>query len=187
MNYDAYATAITNELRSWVHDWLAGIYLSWNLHDVLRIPLPHHTYPLPPAFPFGAFSSWQDFEWIHEYGSTNQLRHCYAVCFAFHGRTGGPGSSVVWKIVSGDVELGVFEIAGPIFDARSQLPFTLGARIVLEAVLASLATRRPIRLGSHIIRLPDSTDPPAPSAVQFFELRTPEEEVIRHIGARLIP
>jgi hypothetical protein len=25
------------------------------------------------------------------------------------------------------------------------------------------------------------------SAVQFFELRTPEEQVIRHVGARLIP
>ncbi|KAJ6454148.1 hypothetical protein C8R45DRAFT_627927 [Mycena sanguinolenta] len=186
MNYDAYATAITDELRSWVHDWLAGIYVSWNLHAVLVIPLPYPTHPLPPSFPFGAFSAWQVFEWIHEYG-TNQLRHSYAVSLAFHGRTSGPGSSVVWKILSGDVELGVFEVAGPIFDARSQLPFTLGSRIVLEALLASLATRRPIRLGSHIIRLPSRPDAPGPSALQFFELRTPEEDVIRHIGARLIP
>ncbi|KAJ7224960.1 hypothetical protein B0H12DRAFT_1077905 [Mycena haematopus] len=185
MNYDAYATAITNELRSWVHDWLVGIYVSWNLHAVLRIPLPYPTHPLPPSFPF-SFSTWQTFEWIHEYG-TNQLRHSYTVSFAFHGRTGGPGSSVVWKILSGDVELGVFEIAGPIFDARSQLPFALGPRIVLEALLASLATRLPIRLGSYIIQLPNRPDAPGPSAVQFFELRTPEETVIRHIGSRLIP
>lgn len=97
----------------------------------------------------------------------------------------------------GDIELGVFEIAGPIFDARSQLPFLLGSHIVLEAMLASLATRRPIRLGSHIIRLPEETSDlytsaftpghRRPSAVQFFELRTPEEEIIRHVGARLIP
>jgi hypothetical protein len=94
---------------------------------------------------------------------------------------------------TGDVELGVFEIAGPIYDARSLLPFTLGSQLVLEALLASLATRRPVRLGSHIIRLPDGSDMDAmaqrtpASAVQFFELRTPEEQVIRHVGARLIP
>ncbi|KAJ7876733.1 hypothetical protein B0H14DRAFT_3130379, partial [Mycena olivaceomarginata] len=99
MSYDPYATAITDELRSWVHEWLAGIYGSWTLHAVLRLPLPHPTYPLPLAFPFGAFSTWQVFEWIHDYG-TNQLRHSYVVCFAFHGRTNGPDSSVVWKIVS---------------------------------------------------------------------------------------
>ncbi|KAF7363022.1 hypothetical protein MVEN_00654000 [Mycena venus] len=179
MNYDAYATAITDELRSWVHEWLAGIYATWILHDTLRLPLPHPTYPLPPSFPFGAFSTWQAFEWVHEYGGTNQIRHNYAVSFAFHGRTNGPGSSVVWKILSGNIELGVFEIAGPIYDARSQVPFTLGSYIVLEALLASLATRRPIRLGSYIVRLPprSESDTTSPSAVQFFELRTPEEEV----------
>ncbi|KAJ7766057.1 hypothetical protein B0H16DRAFT_385250 [Mycena metata] len=185
MNYDAYATAITDELRSWVHLWLAGISASWALHDTLGLPLPHPTYPLPPSFPFGPFLTWQNFEWVHEYGA-NQIHHRYAVSFAFYGRTSGPDSSVVWKILSGAIELGIFEIAGPIFDARSQLPFPLGSHIVLEALLASLATRRPVRLGSHIIRLPEG-ERIGTSAVQFFELRTPEQEVIRHVGTRLIP
>lgn len=100
MNYEAYATAITDELRFWVHEWLAGIHASWIFHDTLQLPLPHANYPFPPTFPFGGFSTWQIFEWVHEYG-TNQLHHRYVVSFAFHGRTSGPGSSVAWKILSG--------------------------------------------------------------------------------------
>lgn len=102
MNYQEYATAITNELRSWVHAWLAGVHASWALHAALGLPLPHPNYPFPPStFPFGhGFPAWEVFEWVHEYGA-NQLRHSYAVSFAFYGRTSGPGSSVVWKILSG--------------------------------------------------------------------------------------
>ncbi|KAJ7912261.1 hypothetical protein B0H13DRAFT_2327564 [Mycena leptocephala] len=62
MNYHEYATAITDELRSWVHAWLAGVHASWTLHAALRLPLPYPNYPLPPTFPFGAFSVWRIFE-----------------------------------------------------------------------------------------------------------------------------
>ena len=77
----------------------------------------------------------------------------------------------------------MFEIAGPIYD-DPRLPFVLGSDIVLEALLASLALHRPVRFGSHIIWVPDESGMIGVSAVQFFELRTPDQEVIRHVGAR---
>lgn len=181
MDYEAYATAITDELRAWVHGWLAGVRASWALHADLGLPLPHPSYPLPPSFPFGAFCEWQGFEWVHEYGA-EQLYHSYLVSLAFYGRTGGPDSSVVWKIMSGEVVLAVFEVAGPIYDDPA-LPFTLGANLVVEALLASLALHCPVRLGSHIIPLPSGLEP---AAVQFFELQTPEQAVIQHVAGRVI-
>ncbi|KAJ7798418.1 hypothetical protein B0H13DRAFT_2504995 [Mycena leptocephala] len=183
MNYDGYATAITDELRFWVHEWLAGVYASWALHDVLQLPLPHQNYPLPPTFPFGAFSTWQV---SNGCTSTAARTSCDTATPWPSPSTDAPTAQArLWRGKSClvcDVELGVFEIAGPIYDARSLLPFTLGSQLVLEALLASLATRRPVRLGSHIIRLPDGSDMDAmaqrtpASAVQFFELRTPEEQ-----------
>ncbi|KAJ7182364.1 hypothetical protein C8R43DRAFT_4127 [Mycena crocata] len=189
MDYEAYATAITDELRAWVHEWLAGIQESWVLHAALGLPLPHLNYPLPLTFPFGAVRVWTVFEWVHEYNA-EQLRHSYAVSLAFYGRTNGADSSIAWKILSGDIELGVFEIAGPIYDEeRSLLPFTLGAELVVEGLLASLGLHRPIRLGSHVIHLPNGLNPGliGASAVQLFELRTADQDVLRHVGARLIP
>ncbi|KAJ7624133.1 hypothetical protein B0H17DRAFT_1151395 [Mycena rosella] len=150
MDYQAYATAITDELRTWVYGWLAGVHASWALQAALGLPLPHPNHPLPPTFPFGPCPVWRFFEWVHEYGA-NELRHSYAVSLAFHGRTYGPGSSVAWMILSdmrmeglsaGDIALAVFEVAGPIYDDPA-LPFVLGADLVVEALLASLALRRP--------------------------------------------
>ncbi|KAJ7777695.1 hypothetical protein DFH07DRAFT_951345 [Mycena maculata] len=188
MNYEEYATAITDELRGWVHAWLVGVRAAWTVHAALGLTLANPNYPLPAAFPFGAFLAQQMFEWIHEYGGGSQLRHRYMVTFAFHGRTGGPGSSVAWKIVSGDIELGVFEIAGHIYDAdRSRLPFVLGPELVVEAMLASLALHRPVHLGSYIFRVPSGSEGALGSGVQFFELRTPEQVVIQHLGTRVIP
>ncbi|KAJ7214825.1 hypothetical protein GGX14DRAFT_609492 [Mycena pura] len=178
--FEAYATAITAELRAWVRVWLAGVRATWDLHAALHLPLPHPAHPLPQTFPFGAQAEWQVFEWVHAYG-TEQLRHCYAVSLAFCGRTGT--ASVVWKIMSGGVELGVFEVAGPIYDARAQLPFVLGADLVVEALLASLATHRPVHLASHVIRGGGDV-----SAIQVFTLRMPgiTEEIIRILGARWV-
>ncbi|KAJ7474109.1 hypothetical protein FB451DRAFT_284462 [Mycena latifolia] len=181
MDYQAYATAITDELRAWIHAWLSAVQSSWALHADLALPLPHPNHPLPPTFPFGARCVWKVFEWIHEYG-TDQLRHRYAVALAFHGRTHGPGSSVAWKILSGNIALAVFEVAGPIYDDPA-LPFALGADLVVEALLASLALRCPVRLGSYLIPILSHS---WARAVQFFELRTPEQEVIRHVAARCI-
>ncbi|KAJ7105191.1 hypothetical protein C8R44DRAFT_942995 [Mycena epipterygia] len=182
MNYQEYATAITNELRSWVHAWLEGVYASWTLHVALGLPLPHPNYPFPAStFPFGdGFTAWKVFEWVHEYGGANQLRHSYAVVFVFRGRTNGPGSSVVWKIQSGDIDLALFEIAGPIYDDPG-LPFVLGAHIVVEALLESLVLRCPVRLGSHVVQMND--DVAGASAVQFFELRTSEQNLLGNCGS----
>ncbi|KAJ7626891.1 hypothetical protein FB45DRAFT_1029271 [Roridomyces roridus] len=214
MDYEQYATAITNELRDWAHAWLAGVGSNWLRHVELGLPLPRPNYPLPSSFPFGTSEIQQTFQWVHEYGGTNQIRHSYAVCLAFHGRTRGPGSSVAWKIVSGsfrfhlfpakprrgtdpmpylsagNIELGVFEIAGPIYDDdRRTLPFVLGAELVLDALLLSLALRQPVRLASYRFSLPPGTprsrgSSSTMSGIQFFELRTPEEEVVKHLGAR---
>ncbi|KAJ6557059.1 hypothetical protein DFH09DRAFT_1084407 [Mycena vulgaris] len=174
MDYHAYATVITDELRGWVHAWLAGVHTSWAQYAALALPLPYPTYPLPFAFPFTAHPVHRVFEWVHEYGPVHQLHHRYLVALTFTGRTRGAGSSVAWMVLSGDVALAVFEVAGPVFDDAA-LPFALGAELVVEALLASLALRRPVHLGSHTIALPPDT---GVRGVQFFEFRTPEGEVL---------
>ncbi|KAJ7511185.1 hypothetical protein B0H11DRAFT_2215022 [Mycena galericulata] len=185
MDYEAYATAITDELRGWVHMWLAGVRISWVLHAALGLPLPHPNFPLPRAFPFNPFCVWEIFEWVHEYGSDLQIRHSYVVSFAFHGRTRGAGSSAAWKIVCGDIELGVFEIAGSLYDDRAQFPLVLGAELILDALLVSLTSRRPVRLASYVVWPLDHAATDTRGAVRLFELRTPEE-LIQRLAARAV-
>ncbi|KAJ7479173.1 hypothetical protein FB451DRAFT_1395770 [Mycena latifolia] len=180
-----YATTIMNELRGWAHDWLAGLRASRELQRALNLPSPHPNHPLPMGFPFGDFELSQNFEWIHEYG-TEQLRHAYSVEFVFHGRMNGPGSSVAWNLITeGPIDLGVFEIAGRIYD-DAQLPFAIDADLVLEAMLASLSARAPIRLASRDTVAPNPEADASPHPVRVYELRTPHGAVIRQLGARWI-
>jgi hypothetical protein len=109
MNAVQYATAIMNELRGWAHDWLVAQRTSRELQVVLNWPVPHPNHPLPVGFPFGEFVLAQTFEWVHEYGA-EQLRHIYWVDFVFHGRIGGPGSSVAWKLITEGTSLQHLEV-----------------------------------------------------------------------------
>ncbi|KAJ7486952.1 hypothetical protein FB451DRAFT_1228396 [Mycena latifolia] len=178
-----YATAIMDELRGWAHEWLAGLRASRALQRTLALPLPHPNYPLPSGFPFGNFALSQRFEWIHEYGA-EQLRHVYSVDFALHGRMNGPGSSVAWNLVTeGPIQLGVFEIAGRIYD-DALLPFEINTDLVLEAMLASLIARAPIRLASHDIAVGNVQPGAPPQYMRVYELCTPNGAVLRELGAR---
>ncbi|KAJ6598595.1 hypothetical protein B0H10DRAFT_1959412 [Mycena sp. CBHHK59/15] len=182
-----YATAIMDELRSWVCTWLQGVRSEWTMHTSLNLPAPYPNYPLPSGFPFGDFSMSQTFEWIHEYGA-EQIRHSYPADFRFHGRTYGRSSSVAWKVsTTNEVVLGVFEIAGPVYDDPC-LPFEIGPDLVFEAMLASLATHKPVHLGSHIgvVVLQNHNNANTAQSVQFFELRTSDHSLIRRVGARWV-
>ncbi|KAJ7108385.1 hypothetical protein C8R43DRAFT_1140048 [Mycena crocata] len=175
-----------DELRGWVHDWLEGFRRSRELQIVLSLPIPYPSHPLPIGFPFEDFSLWQRFEWIHEYG-TEQLRHIHSVDFFFHGRTNGLGSSVAWKVATADgIELGVFEIAGPIY-ADDALPFRIDTDLVLEGILASLAQHTPVHLASRLVSVPNVQSHAPPQTLQVYELRTPTQQVICQVGARLLP
>ncbi|KAJ7659912.1 hypothetical protein B0H17DRAFT_1212798 [Mycena rosella] len=178
-----YATAIMNELRGWAHEWLAALRASREQQRMLGLPAPHPNHPLPPGFPFGDFDLGRGFEWLHIYGA-EQIRHVYAVAFVFHGRVNGPGSSVAWKLLAdGSIELGVFEIAGAICDDAAR-PFAIDTDLILEAMLASLSARAPIRLASRHGVVPNAQPGAPPHAVQVYELRPPGGAVIRQVGLR---
>ncbi|KAJ7429647.1 hypothetical protein B0H11DRAFT_2142406 [Mycena galericulata] len=199
MNSAQYATAITNELRDHAYAWLDGLRWRLELQLVLNIPALHAVYPFPVGFPLQPFSLVEEFAWTHEYDQ-DELRHVHRVEFVLRGRTNGAGSSVAWAVVTtgtppasslrtlsllqaihncvlfaGNISLGVFEIAGPIYDDPA-LPFSIDAALVLEAILASLRLREPVHLRSR----------PITAAVPFrvFELRTASGILVREVGWR---
>ncbi|KAJ7738051.1 hypothetical protein DFH07DRAFT_944118 [Mycena maculata] len=178
MNNAQYAIAITNELRDRVHDWLDGLRIGHMLHLSLNTPSP-----LPVEFPFGVFFLSETLEWIHEYGA-EQLRHIHAVSFVFQDRTNGPGSSVAWRVATtGDIDLGVFEIAAGVYDDAA-LPFDIDSALVLEAMLASLQSRAPVHLSSQAGSVPNAQPNAALHFFRDFELRTAGGTLVRHLGRR---
>ncbi|KAJ7736057.1 hypothetical protein DFH07DRAFT_987012 [Mycena maculata] len=178
MNSAQYAIAITNELRDRVHDWLDGLRIGHMLHLSLNLPSP-----LPVGFPFGAFYLSETLEWIHEYGA-EQLRHIHAISFVFQGRTNGPGSSVAWRVATtGEIDLGVFEIAAGVHDDTA-LPFSIDSALVLEATLASLQLRAPLHLSSQVGSVPNVQPNTVPHSFRDFELRTAGGTLVCHLGRR---
>ncbi|KAJ7891134.1 hypothetical protein B0H13DRAFT_1887231 [Mycena leptocephala] len=194
---------IMNELRGWGHDWLEGFRGIRQQQVDLGSYVPYPSHPLPVGFPFGDFSLSHTFEWVHEYG-TEQLRHIHHVDFVFQGRTNGPGSSIGWSVVDSEgrlflapptgsmiahsvffadgTELGVFEIAGPIYDT-AVLPFTIDTDLVLEAMSASLGERMPVHLASRVV--PVHVHPnQLPRPLRIYELRTSDQTAIRTLGTR---
>jgi hypothetical protein len=192
-----------NELRGWGHDWLEGFRGIRQQQVDLGSYVPYPSHPLPVGFPFGDFSLSHTFEWLHEYG-TEQLRHIHHVDFVFQGRTNGPGSSIGWSVVDREgelflapptgskiahsrpfadgTELGVFEIAGPIYDT-AVLPFTIDTDLVLEAMSASLRERMPVHLASRVV--PMHVHPnQLPRPLRIYELRTSDQTAIRTLGTR---
>ncbi|KAJ6582670.1 hypothetical protein DFH09DRAFT_1275556 [Mycena vulgaris] len=186
MNAAEYATAIMDELRGWAHGWLVALRTTCALQRILNLPSPHANYSLPPGFPFGDFTLSQLFEWIHEYG-TEQLRHTHSVAFILRGRTNGPSSSVAWTLIPEEeqIELGVLEIAGPIYD-DGELPFQIDTDLVLEGMMASLCARAPMYLASRTLAAMNPNSPPGapPHVLRIYELRTPTGTVIRRVGVR---
>ncbi|KAJ6582635.1 hypothetical protein DFH09DRAFT_1275549 [Mycena vulgaris] len=186
MNAVEYATAIMDELRGWAHDRLVALRTTCALQRILNLPSPHANYSLPPGFPFGDFTLSQLFEWIHEYG-TEQLRHTHSVAFILRGRTNGPSSSVAWTLIPEEeqIELGVLEIAGPIYD-DGELPFQIDTDLVLEGMMASLCARAPMYLASRTLAAMNPNSPPGapPHVLRIYELRTPTGTVIRRVGVR---
>ncbi|KAJ7511918.1 hypothetical protein B0H11DRAFT_1953617 [Mycena galericulata] len=175
MNSAQYATAITNELRDHAHAWLDALRWRLELQLVLNLPALHPAYPFPVGFPLQPFSLVEEFAWTHEYDQ-DELRHVHRVEFALRGRTSGAGSSVAWTVVTtGNISLGVIEIAGPIYDDPA-LPFSIDAALVLEAILASLRLREPVHLRSRPITVP--------VPFRVFELRTASGILVREVGWR---
>ncbi|KAJ7058340.1 hypothetical protein C8F01DRAFT_1147927 [Mycena amicta] len=103
------------------------------------------------------------------------INHCYSVEFFFRGRTGGMDSPVAWEVRTpsfgepssqvaigsithrdkADPALATFEISSPIYeDTSSDLPFSIDADLVLEAISASLAARTPVHLVSRVLLVP---------------------------------
>ncbi|KAJ6600698.1 hypothetical protein B0H10DRAFT_1958725 [Mycena sp. CBHHK59/15] len=181
-----YATAIMDELRSWVCTWLQGVRSEWTMHTSLNLPAPYPNYPLPSGFPFGDFSMSQTSN-----GSTNTGQN------KFGTPTRGfqiSRSHLRSQLISGLESLhdkrssaGCFEIAGPVYDDPC-LPFEIGPDLVFEAMLASLATHKPVHLGSHIgvVVLQNHNNANTAQSVQFFELRTSDHSLIRRVGARWV-
>ncbi|KAJ6556184.1 hypothetical protein B0H19DRAFT_1235457 [Mycena capillaripes] len=186
MNHAQYVTAIMDELRHWAHAWLEGLRELRQLQTVLGQLIPYPSHPLPAGFPFGQFSLSHRCEWIHEYGS-EQLRHIHNVDFLFQGRTNGPGSSIAWSAVdiADQTDLGVFEIAGPIYDDATPLPFRIDTDLVLEGMSASLRERVPIHLASRVVAVvPNEHPDDLPRPLRIYELRTANQTVIRVLGSR---
>ncbi|KAJ7193464.1 hypothetical protein GGX14DRAFT_478191 [Mycena pura] len=201
MNEDAqdldwYITAVINELRSFAHMWIDGFRRRIRAAPPITLDRPHPAHPLPVGFPFGDSAVSETFEWIYECGR-EQVRHVHRVAFAFHGRTGPPGagSSVAWKVLTETgVVLGVFEIAGPIYDDAAR-PFSIDADVVLEGVAASLGARTPVHLASRVVPV-EAADAAAgsryasaartPCALRVYELRTPSGYVFRRVGTRWV-
>ncbi|KAJ7891144.1 hypothetical protein B0H13DRAFT_2039346 [Mycena leptocephala] len=170
-----YATHIKNELQGF-----RGIRQQ---QADLGSYVPYPSHPLPVGFPLGDFSLSHTFEWVHVYG-TEQLRHIHRVDFVFQGRTNGPGSSIGWSVVDREdgTDLGVFEIAGPIYDT-AVLPFTIDTDLVLEAMSASLRERMPVHLASRVV--PVNVHPnELPRPLRIYELRTSDQTAIRTLGTR---
>ncbi|KAJ7681275.1 hypothetical protein B0H17DRAFT_1205945 [Mycena rosella] len=156
-----YATAIMNELRGWAHEWLAALRASREQQRMLGLPAPHPNHLLPPGSP-SAILTWRG----GSSGSTFTARSKFGTSTA-----------------SRSIELGVFEIAGAIYDDAAR-PFAINADLVLEAMLASLSARAPVRLASRHGLVPNAQPGAPPHAVQVYELRTPGGEVIRQVGLR---
>lgn len=174
-----YAIAIMAELRGWAREWLEGLRQSRALNRTLGLPDDS----LPSGFPFGDFSLTRRFGWVHEYGA-EELRHVYPVAFVFLRRTHGPGSSVAWSLnTEGPIQLGVFEIAGRVYD-DGRRPFRIDADLVLEGMVASLDAHEPVRLASRDAPLQDTAPPHAVRLARVYELRTPGGVVIRRLGVR---
>ncbi|KAF7332864.1 hypothetical protein MVEN_02391400 [Mycena venus] len=186
MDYVRYVTTIMDELRGKAQEWIDNVRGVRQQLVALGMSLPYPSYPLPIAFPFGEFTASQTFEWIHEYG-TEQLRHIFTVDFILQGRTSGPGSSVAWRVInSADGKLlGIFEIAGPIYDSAT-LPFPIDTDLILEAMSASLGVHAPVHLASRVVTIANTTHPDGlPQPLRIYELRTANQMVIRNLGTRL--
>ncbi|KAF8183242.1 hypothetical protein K438DRAFT_1975112 [Mycena galopus ATCC 62051] len=197
-----YTTAIMNELRGWAQIWIEGLCGIRQQQVSLGFPTPYPSYPLPVGFPFDQFTLSETFEWIHEDG-TEQRRHIYDVAFVLQGRTNGPDSSVAWRVVNSAgvlvvatdlmklpltllpdrTPLGIFEIAGPIYDSPN-LPFRIDTDLILEAMSASLRERAPVHLASRVDLAPDTDPNGMARPFRIYELRTPNPSpvVIRTLG-----
>ncbi|KAF8190943.1 hypothetical protein K438DRAFT_1935469 [Mycena galopus ATCC 62051] len=184
MNPIEYTTAITNELRGWAQSWIEGLCGIRQQQPFLGLPTPYPNYPLPVGFPFDQFTLSETFEWIHEDG-TEQRRHIYNVALVLEGRTNGPDSSVAWRVVNtaDRTPLGIFEIAGPIYDSAN-LPFRIDTDLILEAMSASLRERAPVHLASRVDLAPDPDPNGMARPFRIYELRTPNPSpvVIRTLG-----
>ncbi|KAJ6452636.1 hypothetical protein C8R45DRAFT_1040437 [Mycena sanguinolenta] len=191
MDPSQYTTLIVNELRYWTQNWIDGlrdIRQQQGQQQAAGLVIPYPNYPLPVGFPFDEFMLSETFEWIHEDGY-HQRRHIYNVRFVFQGRTHGSDSSIAWSVVNSadETALGVFEIAGPIYDSPT-VPFQMDTDLVLEAMSASLGARAPVHLASRVVLIPPDPNTPngLPRPLRIYELRRPtgpsSSVVIRRLG-----
>ncbi|KAJ7852245.1 hypothetical protein B0H13DRAFT_2673982 [Mycena leptocephala] len=151
-----------NELRGWGHDWLEGFRGIRQQQVDLGSYVPYPSHPLPVGFPW-------------------RLLAVAYIRMGPHERTG-----LFHRMERVDREdgtdLGVFEIAGPIYDT-AVLPFTIDTDLVLEAMSASLRERMPVHLASRVV--PVNVHPnELPRPLRIYELRTSDQTAIRTLGTR---
>ncbi|KAJ7714521.1 hypothetical protein DFH07DRAFT_1068579, partial [Mycena maculata] len=130
---------VVYELRLLVVNWLDRLLMGHLLYGAESA--------LPQGFPFGGFVMEETFEWTAR-GANRP--YAFRVTFEHGGRS--HTSSVFWRIKSGNVTLGVFEIPPQICDA-GPLPFDVSGSLVLEAMLRSVEEHKTVglvaRIGHH--------------------------------------
>ncbi|KAJ6517278.1 hypothetical protein C8R47DRAFT_1086846 [Mycena vitilis] len=193
-----YATDIMDQLRGWAHDWLEGLRGIRQQQTTLNLPVPYPSHPLPVGFPIDLFSLSQRFEWVHEYTITStsssrgvrmdRVRQLHGVSSIGQVRSLSlhrlkNHSPRFLDYFAAAIQLGVFEIAGPIYNDAA-LPFQIDTDLVLEATSTSLSERVPIHLASRVVAVPNTHADGLAHPMRIYELRTSNRTVIRVLGRR---